>query len=149
MLLHKQKTLYLMDYKEKEDLKDIILVAINEITKFNPNKTDENRGDFGVDFSNISPFNPSMIEDVLLELGYEQGDLDTNGWECDYWYPFIHPDKEHFPPVELTGTAWVHECLLHGMSNDYEYYPHLEDNPKYEDRIENGRNLLSKAINRK
>lgn len=149
MLLHEQKSLYRMDTEEKENLKDMVLVAINEITKFVPDKPDENRSNFGVEFSNIPPFNPGMIEDVLLELGYEQWDLDTNGWECDYWYSFIHPDKEHFPPVELTGTAWVHECLLHGMSDDYEYYPHLEDNPEYTDRINHGRELLSKAMDRK
>lgn len=149
MLLHEQKSLYRMDTEEKENLKDMVLVAINEITKFVPDKPDEDRSNFGVEFSNIPPFNPGMIEDVLLELGYEQWDLDTNGWECDYWYSFIHPDKEHFPPVELTGTAWVHECLLHGMSDDYEYYPHLEDNPEYTDRINHGRELLSKAMDRK
>ena len=35
MLLHKQKSLYHLDAKEKSDLTDMILVAINEVTKFN------------------------------------------------------------------------------------------------------------------
>lgn len=149
MLLHEQKSLYRMDAEEKENLKDMVLVAINELTKFEPDKTDEDREEFGVDFSNIAPFNPGMIEDVLLELGYEQGELDANGWEYDYWYPFTHPDKKHFPPVELVGTAWIHKCKLHGTDDDYESYPHLEDNPEYTNRIKHGRELLSKAMDRK
>lgn len=149
MLLHRQKSLYRMDAEEKENLKDMVLVAINEITKFDPDKTDKDREDFGVEFSNIAPFNPVMIKNVLIELGYEAGYLDENGWDSNYWCPFIHPDKKHFPPVELVGTAWIHECKLHGRYDDYESYPHLEDNPEYTDRINHGRELLSKAMDRK
>lgn len=149
MLLHRQKSLYRMDTEEKENLKDMVLVAINELTKFEPGITDEDREEFGVEFSNIAPFNPGMIEDVLIELGYEGGELDATGWEHDYQYPFTHPDKKHFPPVELVGTAWIHECKLHGRYDDYESYPHLEDNPEYTDRINHGRELLSKAMDRK
>lgn len=149
MLLHRQKSLYRMDTEEKENLKDMVLVAINELTKFEPGITDEDREEFGVEFSNIAPFNPGMIEDVLIELGYEEGELDATGWEHDYQYPFTHPDKKHFPPVKLVGTAWIHECKLHGRYDDYESYPHLEDNPEYTDRINHGRELLSKAMDRK
>ena len=115
-------------YTEKENLKDMVLVAINEITKFDPDKTDKDKEDFGVEFSNIAPFNPVMIKNVLIELGYEAGYLDENGWDGNYWCPFIHPDKKHFPPVRLTGTTWIHKCQLHGMYDDCEVYPHLEDN---------------------
>lgn len=62
MLLHEQKSLYRMDAEEKENLKDMVLVAINEITKFDPDKTDKDKEDFGVEFSNIAPFNPVMIK---------------------------------------------------------------------------------------
>lgn len=149
MLLHTQKSLYRMDAEEKENLKDMVLVAINEVTKFEPGITDEERDKFGVEFSNIPPFNPGMIEDVLIELGYEPGYLDANGWEHDYVYPFTHLGRGHFPPVELAGTAWIHECRLHGMYDDYESYPHLEDNPKYARRIKRGKELLAKAMDRK
>ena len=50
MLLHEQKSLYRMDAEEKENLKDMVLVAINEITKFDPDKTDKAKEDFGVEF---------------------------------------------------------------------------------------------------
>ena len=149
MLLHRQKSLYRMDAEEKENLKDMVLVAINELTKFEPGITDEDRDEFGVEFSNIAPFNPVMIKNVLIELGYEAGYLDENGWDSNYWCPFIHPDKKQFPPVRLTGTTWIHKCQLHGMYDDYESYPHLEDNPEYTRRIKRGKELLAKAMDRK
>lgn len=90
MLLHNQKSMYHMDDVEKTNLTDMVLVAINEVTKFNPENTDGSSYDFGVDFTNISPFNPYMISDVLRDLGYEDVDLDTNGWDHDYWNSFTH-----------------------------------------------------------
>lgn len=47
MLLHKQKSLYHLSDDEKSDLMDMILVAINEVTKFNPNESDGSRYDYG------------------------------------------------------------------------------------------------------
>lgn len=38
MLLHNQKSMYHMDDVEKTNLTDMVLVAINEVTKFNPEK---------------------------------------------------------------------------------------------------------------
>ncbi len=148
MLLHNQKSMYHMNDVEKTNLTDMVLVAINEVTKFNPENTDGSSYDFGVDFTNISPFNPYMISDVLQDLGYEDVDLDTNGWDHDYWNSFTHPDGKKFPPMQLSGTGWIHECHLHGNEDDCGVYPHLEDDPKYADRIKHGLELLEKAMNR-
>lgn len=74
MLLHKQKSLYHLSDDEKSDLMDMILVAINEVTKFNPNESDGSRYDYGVDFSNMPPINPYVVSNVLQDLGYEEGD---------------------------------------------------------------------------
>lgn len=80
IMLHKQKSLYEISSKEKADLADMVLVAINEVTKFDPEKADGDRYEEGVDFSNIPPFNPHMISWALYDLGYEEGELNTNGW---------------------------------------------------------------------
>ena len=112
MMLHKQKSLYEISSKEKADLADMILVAINEVTKFDPEKADGDRYKEGVDFSNIPPFNPHMISWALYDLGYEEGELDTNGWELDYWLMFKHPDDKTFPPMQMSGTASVRTILL-------------------------------------
>ena len=103
MLLHKQKSLYHLSDDEKSDLMDMILVAINEVTKFNPNESDGSRYDYGVDFSNMPPINPYVVSNVLQDLGYEEGDVDTNGWENDYWQSFTHPYEKKFPPMQMRG----------------------------------------------
>lgn len=105
MLLHNQKSMYHMDDVEKTNLTDMVLVAINEVTKFNPENTDGSSYDFGVDFTNISPFNPYMISDVLQDLGYEDVDLDTNGWDHDYWSSFTHPDDKLKESIDNRVTA--------------------------------------------
>ena len=127
MLLHKQKSLYHLSDDEKSDLMDMILVAINEVTKFNPNESDGSRYDYGVDFSNMPPINPYVVSNVLQDLGYEEGDVDTNGWENDYWQSFTHPDEKKFPPMQMSGTSWIHECHLHGEEDEDTLYQYLED----------------------
>ena len=84
---------------------DMILVAINEVTKFNPNESDGSRYDYGVDFSNMPPINPYVVSNVLQDLGYEEGDVDTNGWENDYWQSFTHPDEKLKESIDNRVTA--------------------------------------------
>lgn len=107
MLLHKQKSLYHLSDDEKSDLMDMILVAINEVTKFNPNESDGSRYDYGIDFSNMPPINPYVVSNVLQDLGYEEGDVDTNGWENDYWQSFTHPDEKKFPPMQAAQVGFM------------------------------------------
>lgn len=48
------------------------------------------------------------IEKELEELGYEHdpGDGDnTNGWEVDFWYRFVHPEKG---TLVVSGGIWQH-----------------------------------------
>lgn len=148
MLLHKQKSLYHLSDDEKSDLMDMILVTINEVTKFNPNESDGSRYDYGVDFSNMPPINPYVVSNVLQDLGYEEGDVDTNGWENDYWQSFTHPDEKKFPPMQMSGTSWIHECHLHGEEDEDALYQYLEDDEEYADRIKHGLELIGKAMNR-
>lgn len=150
MLFHRQKSLYYMDMedKEKDNLRDIVLVAINEVTKFDKENMDGDRYDVGVDFSNILPFNPHMISYALQDLGYEEVDLRINGWEHDYWNLFKHTNSQKFPMMQISGTGWVHECHLHGYEEDNGIYPHLEDDSAYTDCIKHGLDLIKNAMNR-
>lgn len=97
MLLHSQKSLYYADGEEITNLTDMVLVAINEVTKIDPDKRDDGSYNYGVDFSNIPPFNPYMIAATLEELGYNAECLESNGWEHDYWQSFYHPDNKKIP----------------------------------------------------
>lgn len=148
MLLHSQKSLYYADGEEITNLTDIVLVAINEVTKIDPDKRDDGSYNYGVDFSNIPPFNPYMIAATLEELGYNAECLESNGWEHDYWQSFYHPDNKKFPPMQTSGTSLIHQCRLHGNEEKCGEYPRLEDNPEYADRIKHGLELLKKAMDR-
>lgn len=36
---------------------------------------------------------PSMVEKYLEPLGWEKGELETNGWQYDWWLPFTKDGK--------------------------------------------------------
>lgn len=127
---------------------DIVLVAINEVTKSDP--SEGSRYNVGVDISNMPPFNPYLAGHILQDLGYEESEdgMDTNGWEHDYWDRYTHPDSSTFPPMQTSGTSFIHECHINGHDDDEAEYPHLEDNPKYAERIKHGYELLKQGYTR-
>lgn len=142
MLLHEQSSKWHLDEKQTKDLTDMILVAINEVTKVDD---DENRYDVGVDFTNITIANPYVISNILQnQLGYEEEEMDTNGWQLDYWQKFTH---DSLPAMQLSGTGITHTCELHGCEEDTEEYELLENNPKYTERIKHGIELINAAPN--
>lgn len=147
-LLRQQKSLYNLDEKERNDLTDIILAAINEITKSDPAAVD--RYDVGVDISNMPPFNPYLVGHALEDLGYKEDKdgLDTNGWAHDYWCNYTHSDNMTFPALQLSGTSFIHKCLIHGIYDDDTEYNHLENNPEYVKRINHGYELLKQSYTR-
>lgn len=50
MLLHSQKSLYYAEGEEITNLTDMVLVAINEVTKIDPDKSSDGSYNYGVDF---------------------------------------------------------------------------------------------------
>ena len=140
MLLHEQTSKWRLEEQHKTDLTDMILVAINEVSK---SSDEENRYDIGVDFTNIVIATPDGISSVLQELGYEADDFDTNGWQVDYWQKFSH---DTLPTMQLSGTAIIHKCTLHGDEDDTTEYQPLEQNDTYKDRIAHGLELLKQAF---
>lgn len=149
MLLHKQDYFQELREGEKEDVRDMILVAINEATKFSDSDS-EKAEDFGVDFSNIPPINAIIIDDVLQSLGYVldmEPELDGfYGEYCALW----NSENPILPPMGVFGVALEHKIILcrswcYGVAETYEI---LEENPKYAKMIEHGKELISKAVNR-
>ena len=141
MLLHKQDYFQELREGEKEDVRDMILVAINEATKFSDSDS-EKAEDFGVDFSNIPPINAIIIDDVLQSL-----ELDGfYGEYCALW----NSENPILPPMGVFGVALEHKIILcrswyYGVAETYEI---LEENPKYAKMIKHGKELISKAVNR-
>lgn len=149
MLLHKQDYFQELREGEKEDVRDMILVAINEATKFSGSDSEE-AGDFGVDFSNIPPINAIIIDDVLQSLGYVLDiEPELDGFYGEY-SALWDSENSILPPMGVSGVALEHKIILcrswyYGVEETYEV---LEENPKYAKMIEHGKKLISEAVNR-
>ena len=59
----------------------------------------------------LDGLNPSKASELLKELGYEQVDFDTNGWEMDFWITFSKPGDE--PNLVLAGCGYTFDLSLH------------------------------------
>ena len=46
---------------------------------------------------------PSEIDNVLEELGWEKIDFNSNGWQQDTWYWYMHPDYDFQLTMEYGG----------------------------------------------
>ena len=149
MLLHKQDYFQELREGEKEDVRDMILVAINEATKFSDSDS-EKAEDLGVDFSNIPPINAIIIDDVLQSLGYVLDiEPELDGFYGEY-SALWDSENSILPPMGVSGAALEHKIILcrswyYGVAETYEI---LEENPKYAKMIKHGKELISKAVNR-
>lgn len=143
-----QNNYWQLEDKKKELLTKIIKGVIKNIADF---KIDENsstsRWDVGMDLTNMG-VGPYHIKDILEDLGYEEDNYDTNGWEMDYWFHFQHPDS-NYPPLCLSGTAIIHSMYLRGEEEDYKTYEERENelinDSEYQNLIEQTIGLLKKA----
>lgn len=57
---------------------------------------------------------PQMLSDVLeSKYGYEEADVDTNGWEWDFWWTYKNSNVNDYPEYLLiTGTGASFELYL-------------------------------------
>jgi hypothetical protein len=46
-------------------------------------------------FKTKSNITPSMVENYLEKRGWEKGQLETNGWQYDWWLPFTKDGKSY------------------------------------------------------
>lgn len=54
--------------------------------------------------------NPSIVGNILEELGYEQTDLDTNGWQGDTWVTY---EKEDSFSIVMFYEGWDFSLALY------------------------------------
>lgn len=58
--------------------------------------------------------NPYTLSTILKELGYEEIDLDRNGWQMDFWWYF---EKPKCKSIQISGTGITFELFLQGNEN--------------------------------
>ena len=61
--------------------------------------------DFVLDVRKLitSIYSPSELDSFLKEAGWERLDFETNGWQQDTWYHYIHPDYDFQLTMEYSG----------------------------------------------
>lgn len=143
-----QKNRWNLDDDKKEQIKSMIIAHISKIAKYELKADNDSRWDVSLDLSELPGVGPYHIENILKELGYENNNYDTNGWQMDYWFHFIHQDKK-FPPLCLQGTAIIHEMYLHGEDDDYVTYAEREErfknDPELQDLIKRGMAVIAET----
>ena len=96
-------------WKLTEELKNEYLPVIkNFINKLESIDPEESRNYLKKDFSDTK-LNPSKLKELLEILGYEETDMDTNGWEWDFW---ITMSKEGYKDISINGCGMTFELLL-------------------------------------
>ncbi len=48
----------------------------------------------------LKGYSPDLVVRHLQLLGYEKGELETNGWQVDFWVSFT---KDDYTTLELSG----------------------------------------------
>ena len=49
---------------------------------------------------------PCHVDDLMGELGWERYEMDHNGWQCDCWMYYSHPDYEYTIVVYYEGFTF-------------------------------------------
>lgn len=78
---------------------DFVEVHFDELVE-KQDKTELDLSDFKI--------NPYQLKLVLEEMGFEDYEWDSNGWEMDYW---IYFERNGFK-IEIQGTAMINELKL-------------------------------------
>lgn len=64
-----------------------------------------------LDLSQTS-LNLITLKKLLKEMGYEEGEFETNGWEMDFWQEFT---KYGEIPLMVRGCGMTFELILSGI----------------------------------
>lgn len=64
---------------------------------------------------NDTSLNPQNMIDIFSELGYDEVDFDSNGWEYDFWYTFV---KEGEKNIILAGCGITFDLQMYFDDNN-------------------------------
>ena len=57
---------------------------------------------------------PDVAVAYLKSLGLEEGDMNTNGWQWDFWIPFNTTNKKYY----LCGSGYYNRGLTFAVNTD-------------------------------
>jgi hypothetical protein len=65
-------------------------------------------------FTTSTLMSPHEADEIILEYGLGQGDLDTNGWDWDFWHTYYKDDVKYC----LSGSGWYNTGLTFGKQEN-------------------------------
>lgn len=71
----------------------------------------------------LSNLNVSNCADFLEELGYSQDDVETNGWEAEGTYYYVH---SYLPAIAVSGSVYLGELSIYFTKVDDEDIEELD-----------------------
>lgn len=58
---------------------------------------------------------PEMVDEYMKSIGWERGDLETNGWQWDWWMNYTKGDKMY----TACGCGWDGDFHFEEEEDDY------------------------------
>lgn len=99
---------YELQPEVKEKYLPIIKAFIDELENYSGCPYDLKK-----DFSGTE-LNPYTLSSILKSLGYENIDLDRNGWQMDFWWYF---SKSGCKSIQISGSGIIFEMFLQGLED--------------------------------
>lgn len=134
-----RKNRYQLDKSVRKKYLPIIKEHIHRIA--NCNFEESSRFELSLDLSDTE-LNPYTLGWMLVnDFGYEEDDMDRNGWQMDFW---VYYTKDDMPSLCIEGCGITFELTLRGSAEDEKEYPNLLENDKeFNELIEKGIRLIS------
>lgn len=104
-----------------DELRDKFEPVLNEYFDKIENFSDEevekiNYEELTIDFSDKG-INPWQLKTLLEEFGYEEVELDNNGWQLDFWISMTRRDSKRFNStcenIVIEGCGMTFELKLY------------------------------------
>lgn len=83
----------------------IVQEFIDQVEAVDP----ETATDYLVKDLSDTELNPSTLSELLDGMGYKKGDMQTNGWQYDFWITF---EKNGCRPLSVSGCGYTFELKL-------------------------------------
>ena len=65
-------------------------------------------------FKTSTLMSPHEADEIILAHGFEQGDMETNGWDWDFWHTYYKDDVKYC----LFGSGWYNNGLTFGVQEN-------------------------------
>ena len=107
----------------REKIKPLLVEYFNKVENVTAEQVEHmSNEELGIDLSDKG-INPSQLEDLLKEFGYEVENRDDNGWELDFWIYMKRTDGKIFDStcenLVIAGCGMTFELKIYIYDMDF------------------------------